>query len=43
MNQEPDHTLKMAPSGAALGFIIACLIFAALVLAMKYSGAPAGD
>ena len=40
MNPETNHRIQNGAAAAALGFIIACFIIAALILAMKYSAHP---
>lgn len=40
MNQEPDHHAQNGGAAAALGFIMACFILAALILAMKHLAHP---
>lgn len=40
MNQETNNHTQNGAAGAALGFVIACFILAALILAMKHSTHP---
>ena len=40
MNQEPLNRTPNDATAAALGFIIACFIFAALILGMKHAAHP---
>ena len=40
MNQETNNHTQNGAAAAALGFIIACFIIAALILAMKHSTYP---
>jgi hypothetical protein len=40
MNQEANNHTPNGAAAAALGFIIACFILAALILAMKHSARP---
>jgi len=40
MNQKPNNRTPNDAAMAALGFIIACFIFAALTLAMKHAAHP---
>ena len=40
MNPEPNHPVQNGAAGAALGFVVACVIVAALILAMKHAQHP---